>query len=87
MSNISHNGTNNNYLSKMNQNNNVYNPNVNIFENIQNEINYIMPNPRPMTSHSYKSRSNNINIRKKSNMKNINKGNMIQNNSYIPHLL
>ena len=84
MSNISHNGTNNNYLSKMNQNNNVYNPNVNIFENIQNEINYIMPNPRPMTSHSYKSRSNNTNIRKKSNMKNINKGNMIQNNSYIP---
>ena len=84
MSNISHKGTNNNYLSKMNQNNNVYNPNVNIFENIQNEINYIMPNPRPMTSHSYKSRSNNTNIRKKNNMKNINKGNMIQNNSYIP---
>ena len=82
MSNISHNATNNNYLSKINQNNNVYNPNI--FENIQNEINYIMPNPRPMTSHSYKSRSNNTNIRKKNNMKNINKGNMIQNNSYIP---
>ena len=84
MSNISHNATNSNYLSKINQNNNVYNPNVNIFENIQNEINYIMPNPRPMTSHSYKSRSNNTNIRKKNNMKNINKGYMIQNNSYIP---
>ena len=81
MSNISHNATNSSYLSKINQNN-VYNPNVNIFENIQNETNYIIQNPRPMTSHSYKSRSNNTNIRKKNNMKN--KGNMIQNNSYIP---
>ena len=84
-SNVSNNITNASFFNKMAQNNNIYNQNLNIYENIRNEINYIMPNPRPMTAHSYKSRSNNSNIRKKNNnMKNNNKNNMIPNNSLYP---
>ena len=80
-SNVSNNIANASFLSKITQNNNIYNPNVNIYENIRNEINYIMPNSRPLTSHSYKNRSNNTIIKKKNNnMKNNNKGNMMQNN-------
>ena len=80
-SNVSNNIANASFFSKITQNNNIYNPNVNIYENIKNEINYIMPNSRPLTSHSYKNRSNNTIIKKKNNnMKNNNKGNMIQNN-------
>ena len=80
--NVSNNIANASFFSKMAQNNNIYNPNVNIYENIRNEINYIMPNSRPLTSHSYKNRSNNSIIKKKNNnnMKNNNKGNMMQNN-------
>ena len=80
-SNVSNNIANASFFSKITQNNNIYNPNVNIYENIRNEINYIMPNSRPLTSHSYKNRSNNTIIKKKNNnMKNNNKGNMMQNN-------
>ena len=80
-SNVSNNIANASFLSKITQNNNIYNPNVNIYENIRNEINYIMPNSRPLTSHSYKNRSNNTIIKKKNNnIKNNNKGNMMQNN-------
>ena len=80
-SNVSNNIANASFFSKITQNNNIYNPNVNIYENIKNEINYIMPNSRPLTSHSYKNRSNNTIIKKKNNnMKNNNKGNMMQNN-------
>jgi len=80
-SNVSNNIANASFFSKITQNNNIYNPNVNIYENIRNEINYIMPNTRPMTSHSFKNRSNNSIIKKKNNnMKNNNKGNMMQNN-------
>ena len=81
MSNVSNNIANASFFSKITQNNNIYNPNVNIYENIRNEINYIMPNSRPLTSHSYKNRSNNTIIKKKNNnIKNNNKGNMMQNN-------
>ena len=80
-SNVSNNIANASFFSKITQNNNIYNPNVNIYENIRNEINYIMPNSRPLTSHSYKNRSNNTIIKKKNNnIKNNNKGNMMQNN-------
>ena len=80
-SNVSNNIANASFFSKITQNNNIYNPNVNIYENIKNEINYIMPNSRPLTSHSYKNRSNNTIIKKKNNnIKNNNKGNMMQNN-------
>ena len=80
-SNVSNNIANASFFSKITQNNNIYNPNVNIYENIRNEINYIMPNSRPLTSHSYKNRSNNTIIKKKNNnMKNNNKGNTMQNN-------
>jgi len=79
-SNVSNNIANASFFSKIAQNN-IYNPNVNIYENIKNEINYIMPNSRPLTSHSYKNRSNNTIIKKKNNnIKNNNKGNMMQNN-------
>ena len=80
-SNVSNNIANASFFGKITQNNNIYNPNVNIYENIRNEINYIMPNSRPLTSHSYKNRSNNTIIKKKNNnIKNNNKGNMMQNN-------
>ena len=80
-SNVSNNIANASFFSKITQNNNIYNPNVNIYENIRNEINYIMPNSRPLTSHSYKNGSNNTIIKKKNNnIKNNNKGNMMQNN-------
>ena len=80
-SNVSNNIANASFFSKITQNNNIYNPNVNIYENIRNEINYIMPNSRPLTSHSYKNRSNNTIIKKKNNnIKNNNKGNTMQNN-------
>ena len=83
-SNVSNNIINASFFSKIAQNNNIYNPNVNIYENIRNEINYIMPNTRPMTSHSFKNRSNNSIIKKKNNnMKNNNKGNMMQNNNSL----
>ena len=80
-SNVSNNIANASFFSKITQNNNIYNPNVNIYENIRNEINYIMPNSRPLTSYSIKNRSNNTIIKKKNNnIKNNNKGNMMQNN-------
>ena len=52
-------------------NNNIYNQNINIYGNINNELNYIIPIPisRPMTSQNYKSRSyNNTNLRKNKNI-------------------
>ena len=78
MSNASSSMTHASYFTKMAQNNNsnIYNPNLKLYQN-QNDMNLIMQNIRPMTSHSYKSRINNTNMKKKSNIK----GNMIQSNN------
>ena len=84
-SNISNNLANASFFSRIAQNSNIFNPNVNIYENIKNEINYIMPSSRPMTSSNYKGHQINSIVKKKSNnMKNNNKGNMVQNMPLFP---
>ena len=78
MSNASSSITHASYFTKMAQNNNInnnniYNQNLNLYQN-QNDMNIIMQNIRPMTSHSYKNKTNYSNMKKKNNLKN----NMLQ---------
>ena len=79
VSSVSNNLTNASYFTKMVQNNNISNQNMNLYNtknhqnqnNKNNNINYInRQNMRPMTSDNYKGKSNNSKTAKKNNVNN-----------------
>ena len=81
VSTISNNFTNSNFYNKMPQNNinNIYNQNINLYNNYlnPNDNNYLKQNNRPMTSDSHKRRINNSNMNKKNYINN----NILQQNN------
>ena len=90
VSSVSNNLTNASYFTKMVQNNNISNQNMNLYNtknhqnqnNKNNNINYInRQNMRPMTSDNYKGKSNNSKTAKKNNVNNdiINQNNPLFN--------
>ena len=90
VSSVSNNLTNASYFTKMVQNNNISNQNMNLYNtknhqnqnNKNNNINYInRQNVRPMTSDNYKRKSNNSKTAKKNNVNNdiINQNNPLFN--------
>ena len=90
VSSVSNNLTNASYFTKMVQNNNIPNQNMNLYNtknhqnqnNKNNNINYInRQNMRPMTSDNYKGKSNNSKTAKKNNVNNdiINQNNPLFN--------
>ena len=90
VSSVSNNLTNASYFTKMVQNNNISNQNMNLYNtknhqnqnNKNNSINYInRQNMRPMTSDNYKGKSNNSKTAKKNNVNNdiINQNNPLFN--------
>ena len=90
VSSVSNNLTNASYFTKMVQNNNISNQNMNLYNtknhqnqnNKNNNMNYInRQNMRPMTSDNYKGKSNNSKTAKKNNVNNdiINQNNPLFN--------
>ena len=87
VSTVGNNLTNSNFFSKMNQNNinNIYNQNINLYnnnyQNINNNTNYYAQNMRPLTSDSHKRRTNNSHLNKKNHLNNNTNNNILNPNN------